>query len=396
MSRTTGLILSGGGARAAYQVGVLDAIAQLRRTHHAGRDNPFPVICGTSSGAINAAALACGADDFDASVDGLTEVWRNFHVQQVYQADVRAMVGAGLRWLATLSLGWMMTRQSMHPRSLLNNAPLDQLLRKRIPLERLPGLLRSGHLQALAITASSYTHGEHVTFYDSRHPITPWTRTQRVAQRGPLTHAHLLASSAIPFVFPAVALSGPHGPAYFGDGAMRQLAPLAPAIHLGADRILVIGSGRLLEPPPLQAPSPAEPSLAHIAGHALNSIFLDSLSVDLERLQRINQTVALIPPELRRKTHLKPVELLLITPSERLDEIAAKHRRTLPHTVQNLLGILGARNGSSTPQGNALLSYLLFEAEFTRELMALGHADALAQREEILRFFGWGHPAESA
>ena len=257
-------------------------------------------------------------------------------------------------------------------------------------------MLQAGHLQALAITASSYTHGEHVTFYDSRHAISPWTRTQRVAHRGALTHAHLLASSAIPFVFPAVSLNGPRGLAYFGDGAMRQLAPIAPAIHLGADRILVIGCGHLVEPPSIQEQPPSEPSLAHIAGHVLNSNFLDSLSVDLEHLQRINQTVSLIPPELRHQTHLKPIELLLIEPSERLDTIAAKYQRSLPQTVHNLLGVLGSRSNSATPQGSALLSYLLFEAAFTRELMALGQADALAQREDILHFFGWNCTSESA
>ena len=204
----TGLVLTGGGARAAYQVGVLSALARLRR--ESGTDlqrNPFAVICGTSAGAINGAALACQADRFDAAVEVLSRVWREFHAEQVYRADSLGVIRSGAQWLTMLSIGWVLARwRRARPRSMLNNSPLGELLQRTVQFDRLPQLLQSRHLQALAITASSYSSGEHVTFYDSAMPIEPWTRSQRVAVPARLAVDHLLASSAIPFVFPATEL----------------------------------------------------------------------------------------------------------------------------------------------------------------------------------------------
>lgn len=390
----TGLVLSGGGARAAYQVGVLQTIAAIRRDCGFGAGpNPFPVITGTSAGAINAAVLACGADDFESAMAELVDVWGNFHVEQVYDTGILGMVRSGARWLSLLSLGWLLRQKRMRPRSLLNNDPLHDLLTKRVRFGRLPGLLQEGHLKALAITASSYGSGEHVTFFQSDAPVAPWVRNQRLAQHSPIGVAHLLASAAIPFVFPAVRLDGPQGPAFFGDGSMRQTAPTSAAIHLGAERILVVGAGRMQEPQTRSTAEPQYPNLAQIAGHALSSIFLDSLSVDVERLRRINQTLQLIPPDKRTNTHLRPVELLLIAPSQRLDVIAAAHAQALPPTVQSLLRTLGRTDAPAQGQGDALLSYLLFEAPYTRALMDLGRADAAAQSSEIRQFFGWNTPA---
>ena len=389
----TGLVLSGGGARAAYQVGVLRAIARLRRQHASDtalRRNPFGIVCGTSAGAINAAALACNADQFDAAVEGVAQVWENFVADQVYRADSLGVIRSGAQWLTMLSIGWVVARwRRARPRSLLDNAPLADLLHRLVPLERLPRLLAKRHLQALAVTASSYSSGEHMTFFECAGDATPWVRSQRLALPASITHSHLMASSAIPFIFPAVELMRDGETAWYGDGSMRQTAPLSPAIHLGAQRVLVIGAGRMHEPPGRRVPNTGYPSLAQVAGHALSSIFLDALATDVERLQRINRTLALLPDDVRAHTPLRPVEALVIAPSQRLDDIAARHQGSLPPPVRALLRGMGVSGQGRDARGAALASYLLFEAPYTRELMALGEADTEARRDEVLAFFGW-------
>jgi NTE family protein len=390
----TGLLLSGGGARAAYQAGALEAIAEIRRACGQQRSpNPFPIITGTSAGAINGAALACGADHFDLAIHRIAHLWRNLQAGQIYRADSLSVMQSGARWLTLLSLGWALARWGRtRPHSLLNHAPLSDLLEEMIPFKRLPALIEDGHLQALAVTASSYSSGEHVTFFEADVEKLAWTRSQRKSVWTPITKEHLLASAAIPFVFPAQALTLDEHTEYFGDGSMRQSAPLAPAIHLGAERILVIGAGRMHEPSEQAPPTPTYPTLAQVAGHAMSSIFLDSLSVDVERALRINQTLALLPPELRPSSHLRPLELLVIAPSQRIDAIAARHVTDLPLSMRTLLGALGVTSNAKDVRGASLVSYLLFEKSFTRELMALGRSDTLARRAEICRFFDWTDP----
>lgn len=391
--RVTGLILTGGGARAGYQVGVLKAIAKIRRDCDAPAGNPFQVLAGTSAGAINAAALAARADEFDKSIAGLVYVWKHFHADQVYRSDSLGVIRTGARWLTMMSVGWMVARwRRVRPRSLLDNEPLRELLQAFVPMHRIPHNLREGHLRALAVTASSYGSGEHVTFFDTQQTMVPWVRTQRQAVPQQITIDHLLASAAIPFIFPAQSLAMGDHREYFGDGSMRQSAPISPAIHLGADRILVIGAGRLHEPPPPpggRRGSDEYPNLAQIAGHALSNIFLDALAVDVERLQRINNTLALLPPEVRAKTPLRPLDLLVIAPSQRLDDIAARHLESLPTPVRALLRGVGVSGKGNDARGAALASYLLFEEPYTRELIKLGEADTMLRRDEVVRFFGW-------
>lgn len=388
----TGLILTGGGARAAYQIGVLKAISDiLLEDGWRPRENPFGIICGTSAGAINATALACHCDHFRESVSRIVHVWENFEAHQVYRADSLGVIRTGARWLSILSFGWLLNKwRKAPPSSLLDNSPLEELLSRMLDMTRLDKALDSGALRALAVTASSYTAGHHLTFYQTLADIEPWVRSQRLAQRDFITVQHLLASSAIPFIFPAVPLNWGGNLEYCGDGSMRQLAPISPAIHLGAQKVLVVGAGRLTEPPRKQFEHAQYPSLAQIAGHAMSSIFLDSLAVDIERLQRINKTLSMLPPELLEKTPLKPVDVLVIAPSERLDEIASRHTHSLPLPVRTMLGGIGATEA----RGSALASYLLFESSFTRELIELGKADTWAIRDEVSQFFANQQPAK--
>ena len=378
--------MTGGGARAAYQVGVLQAISQI--LWEAGwrpARNPFDIICGTSAGAINAVALACRADNFGEGVQKLLDVWENFTVEQVYRADSLGVLRSGARWLSLLSFGWLLRKwRAAPPTSLLDNTPLAGLLHRMLDLPRLDQVMSDGLLHALAVTASSYTAGNHVTFYQTAADIAPWVRMQRIAMQDQIGVEHLLASSAIPFIFPAVPLYMGSRREYCGDGSMRQLAPISPAIHLGASKVLVVGAGRLSEPPQGAGSQARYPSLAQIGGHAMSSIFLDSLAVDIERLNRINLTLSMLPPEYLAKTPLKPVELLVIAPSERLDGIASRHIDSLPAPIRTMLSGIGA----TETRGAALASYLLFESSYTCELIRLGQRDTHARKEDVLRFFG--------
>ncbi len=381
----TALFLTGGGARAAYQVGVLQAIYSLlsEAGWPAGK-NPFDIVCGTSAGAINATAYACRADDIEHSIGHLLNVWRGLQVEQVYRADSIGVIRSGARWLSLLSFGWLLRQwHASPPNSLLDNSPLVTLLHTMLDLPRLDAAIAQGHLHALAVSASSYTAGRHVVFYQSNAEIAPWSRIQRMSVPQQIGVDHLLASSAIPLIFPSVPLYCGDRCEYFGDGSLRELAPVSPAIHLGADRILVIGAGNIGSSGRKFDEFAGYPSLAQIAGHAMSSIFLDGLSVDLERMARINQTLSLLTPAQRQQTSLRPIEMLAITPSKPLDSIASEHIGSLPLPIRTLLSAIGA----TERRGAALASYLLFESSYTRSLIELGQIDTLHRRDEVLRFF---------
>jgi NTE family protein len=371
-----GLILSGGGARAAYQVGVLKAISRLLP-----RDavNPFSIICGTSAGAINAAVLAVYAQCFREGVKRLSLVWKMFRADMVYRADARGILRSSAHWFAAMLLGGL---GRYNPTSLLDSTPLQQLLKRYVPCERIQTSIDAGALRALCVTAAGYTTGQAVSFFQGTADLKPWKRARRVGSVAKISVEHLMASAAIPLVFPAVKVNRE----YFGDGSMGQLAPISPALHLGADRVLVIG---VRKPNQLEAPrqrAESYPSLAEVAGHLLNSIFLESLDADLERLQRINRTISLIGTEDREKTQLqlRPVEVLMISPSDDLGEIARLYARHLPRPVRFLLRGVGVHNRS----GTSLLSYLLFEKPYCRRLIALGYADTMQRKAEVLKFLG--------
>ncbi len=380
------LFLTGGGARAAYQVGVLQAIfSLLSETGWDPARNPFDIVCGTSAGAINATAFASKADNFETAVTDLLNIWRELKVEQVYRADSIGVIRSGARWLTLLSFGWLVRQwKSQPPNSLLDNSPLVGLLHKMLDLRRLDAALDAGHLQALAVSASSYTAGRHVTFYQAAQDIPSWSRVQRMSVQQQIGIDHLLASSAIPLIFPAVPLYCNDRCEYFGDGSLREVAPISPAIHLGADKVLVIGAGSLNGPDRSFDEFAGYPSLAQVAGHAMSSIFLDSLSVDIERLSRINRTLSLLTPEQLTKTSLRPVSMLAMTPSQPLDSIASRHVGSLPLPIRTLLSAIGA----TERRGAALASYLLFEASYTRSLIELGQIDTLIRRDDVLAFFG--------
>src|SRR5258706_1488273 len=313
MKARAGLVLTGGGARAAYQVGVVKAVRDILGNPV---KNPFPILCGTSAGAINATTLAVYADDFSRGVGNLLEVWENMHCHHIYRTDPGHIVGSGARWLAAMML---MSRRN--PISLLDNAPLKAMLDRTLAFDRIQDHIDSGALYAVSVTASGYTTGQSVTFFQGGSGLEGWERNQRIGAAVSLQLEYLLASSALAFIFPAVKVNRE----YFGDCSVRQIAPVSPALHLGADRVLVVGTGRQT-PDLARARSNIYPSVAQIAGHALNSIFLDSLAVDIERLERINRTVRLIPQEKLGDsgTQLRPVKVLFISPSEPIERLAAR------------------------------------------------------------------------
>jgi NTE family protein len=364
------LVLPGGGARSAWQVGVLRAIAGW---FPAGAPLPFQVLCGTSAGAINAAVLAAGAGDFRRSSAALSRVWGGFRIGQVFRAGRGDMLRSGLHlFFALLSGGWLLPM----PRALLDNAPLRALLARNVDFAALRRAVAAGRPDSIAITATSLTGGESVTFVETSRPFVPWDRAGR---RGAVTRLdvdHLMASAAIPLLFPPVAMEGGH----FSDGAVRQSTPLAPAIHLGADRVLVLG---VRHPGSRRVAGGPGPNMAEQFGFMLDSLFMEGLQSDLERLNRINTLIADLRPGLA-PLGMRHIETLVLQPERDPGESAIAHRSAMPGSLRALLRILGARG----MRGGKLLSYLLFESPYTRELIAAGARDAGRRRAEICAFLG--------
>ncbi len=357
-----GLVLTGGGARSAYQVGVLKGIAELLRR---GSACPFPIITGTSAGAVSAIALASDAAHFRRAVYAIERVWRDFRVHHVFKADDVSMLKSGLHWLSAFVTGGRLVQP---PHALFDNSPLWELLTRVLKFDGIPRSLYREHLQAIGICATCYADAESVTFYAASPPVEPWARVYRKGERAPLTLRHLMASLSIPFLFRPVLLQD----VYYGDGAMRQTSPLSPAIHLGADRLFIVGVN---DPPPVDGVDlkrrAAEPTFGQMIGFMLDSLFMDQLHADLERINRYNETAG-----------ARQLKALVLTPSKDVNEIALRHMRELPRGLRILLRSLG----TSKSDNNMLLSYLLFERGFTRELIALGQADARARAEEIRGF----------
>ncbi|MEZ5727114.1 MAG: patatin-like phospholipase family protein [Burkholderiaceae bacterium] len=385
--RPAGLLLMGGGARTAYQAGVLRAIGVL--TRH--RTMPFQNIVGTSAGAINAAFLASQAADWPDSTEWLCALWRGMTPQSVFSTGARNWYLRGARWVSWLALPRLMRQ---HPESFLDNGPLRRTLAEVIDLRSMARAFDEGLVDMVGITASSYTSGRHVTFIESRRDIATWARPGRVAVRARIGLEHMLASSAIPFVFGPVPLSVAGETEFFGDGTMRQSAPLSPLIQAGSGRILAISVGQQERSSLFAGRQRAQrtPSLAQVAGHALSSIMFDALPADIEQLERINEALELLPPETAASFPFQRVDVLAIYPSRPIEEIALEHVRELPPRVRSFL----ATFGGTEQNGIALASYLLFEPGFCEALMRLGYHDAMAQADALRAFFGMNDGADPA
>jgi NTE family protein len=377
-----GLILTGGGARAAYQVGVLKAIAEFMPYRSR---MPFDVVCGTSAGALNAVTLVVNARHFRKGVRYLHNIWNNAHIHEIYRSDVLGVAANTGRWIMGLVLS-VLGSNRLNRVSLLDNRPMRTFLERTLPCELIQKNIDDGLVHAVSVTASGYGSGHSVTFYQGAPDIKPWKRARRIGVPTQISIQHMLASSAIPFMFPAVHVNRE----FFGDGSMRQIAPISSALHLGAERVLVVGVGHgALEEEQKRSKIDSYPSLAEIAGHALDSIFIDGLEVDLERLHRINRTISMIPEELRGNVNLQHVEALVITPSQPLEKVAERHIANLPWTIRILLRLVGVMRGS----GANLVSYLLFDKHYCRAIIDLGYQDAFKRRDEILRFLEQGGAA---
>ncbi|HKJ18123.1 MAG TPA: patatin-like phospholipase family protein [Xanthomonadales bacterium] len=369
----TGLVLPGGGARGAYQVGVLRALADIW-SGCGGTGSPFPVISGSSAGAINAAVLASHADSIAEAAIRLDRFWKSLHCSTIYRTDSWTILTTSLRWM--LSFSPIISGFVSQPRSLLDNRPLYEFLSRELLFGRIKECIDAGALKGVAITASGYTCASAISFFQAREGIEPWSRARRHGRASRLRTEHLMGSAALPFLFPAYRI----GSEYFGDGGMRMVAPLSPAIHLGADRLLVITT-RDEKPDPEPTEIPEYPSIGEVGGYLLDTIFMDRLTADLARLERINKTLRLMSPEQYDQTPLNIINSLVIRPSVDLRDLTRKHARDIPRPVRLLLRTLGGWG-----RDWRMASYLLFEPGYATELIDLGYQDGMAKSDEVRAF----------
>ena len=369
--QTLGLILPGGGARNAYQVGVLKAVEELLAEKN---PSPFPVVTGTSAGSLNAGLIASRSVNFSDGLERLLGMWENLQMEMVVRTDSKTAAKTGARWIWSFASGGAGNSQ---PDSLLDNTPLRALIENHINLARMRQCVQSGHLKALGITASSYGRGASLTYFEGQEGLQPWERTRRFGVPARLRVDHFMASIAIPVVFPAVKI----GNEYHGDGSMRESAPLSPALHLGANKLLIISVRNPQTEYNQTDHTPRYPNLGFVAGYMFDTLFMDRLDSDIERLKRIN--FALSQSKQSTFKHddslLRPVEFLVISPSVDIREIVAKHVRRFPRSMRILLSGLGAM----TKEGRPLTSYLLFDSNFARDLIELGYEDGYAQRAKL-------------
>ena len=368
-----GLVLPGGGARGAYQIGVLKGINEILPDKV---KNPFSVISGTSVGAINASVIASKADSFIDAVDLLNNIWGNFKTNRVYKTDSLTMFKSSLHWLVTIVSGGTLVK---NPKSLLNNAPLRKLLSDSINLDHIRSNIDEGNLEAFAITAAGYSSRKSITFFQSNKKNINWEKFRRMGIESRVSTDHLMASIALPLIFPAVKIDNE----FFGDGAMRHATPLSPAIRLGAEKLLIITTDNNKKNPDTN--ERGHPSIGEIGGYMLDALFSSGLLSDLERLDRINQILKHSGngPINTASKQMKHLDYCIVSPSKDINLIAEEHFNEIPYSIKLLLRGLGLRNQSQSE----LLSFLLFESSFTQELIKLGFQDAIEQKEQIKSIF---------
>jgi len=371
----TALVLSGGGARGAYQVGVLKAIAQLLPRSTV---NPFQIVCGTSSGAINAAKVASEADNFYMAVQGLEDIWANLTSDQIHQVGYFDIFKSIVKILMSFFHSGIARGQSL---SVFNNQPLHNLLKRNIDIARLDKMINQEHIHALSISALGYSSGQNISFFQGHESLQFWRRSRRIGSKTVLDYKHLMASSALPAIFPSVLINRE----YFGDGALRQSAPLSAALHLGADKLLVIGVSDTTTAAEERVSTEHSPTIAQVLGNLLNSAFIDSLEEDVHMLERFNKLAKCITPEQQVELNIRPVELLVIKPKVKFDQMAVDFTQELPRSMRFLLSMIGANKKGG---GSSLASYILFEKAYCQALINSGYQDAMSQAEEIRKFVG--------
>lgn len=365
-----GLVLSGGGARAAYQVGVLSYMAEKVP------EAEFPIITGVSAGAINAVFLAGHRGTPRETLEALSDLWTGLTIDQIFRTDPGSIGLTGARWF------WMLGAGGMGPkvRGLLDTEPLRDFLSDHLDVEGIEEKVQRGQLRALALSATRYSTGQTVTFVQGEEDVPLWERARRIGVRARISVDHVMASGSIPLIFPATNVADE----YYGDGSIRQAAPLAPAIHLGADRLVAISTRYAPTLAEIQERTTQDyPPPAQIIGMLFNTIFLDTLESDAERLHRINEILDSLPRGTLSPDGLRKIRLLVVRPSRDLGNMAEGYRRQLPRSLRFMLRGLGIQR----LRGPELLSYLLFEMPYLANVMELGYEDTMSQWHNVERFF---------
>ncbi|CUB03444.1 patatin-like phospholipase family protein [Marinomonas fungiae] len=377
MTSKSALLLSGGGARGAYQIGVLQAVAKLVPQH---RSIPFPILCGTSAGALNAALLATCASNFNRGVRDLTYIWSNLTTDQVYQVSRWPIASSITRSIANIFL----SQRNGNQLSLMTNSPLEELLLHHLNLDDVAVSLNQRLIETLAVTAINYSNGNSTTFFQTSNPeISNWNIGRKSGVKQAIKIDHLLASSAIPGIFPARKI-GQH---YYGDGAVRLGSIIKPAMRLGAQKLFIIGVSDNRQAIEWQQSTNTEdseqPSIVQVLGHLFNSAFLDTIDDDITHIETLNRVLELVPED-QRPPELALRKTLIISPSKGLNVLANEHLDSLPRHIQKLLR---TASGNQSSNASSAASYLLFTPEYCKALMELGFKDAMWQRDKIEEFF---------